>query len=110
MAEEYPFEISCEELHARLESGEKIVVVDVRQPEEYAICKLAGSTLIPMNDVPARLGELDPEQEIVVHCKMGGRAGQVTGFLRQQGFSKARNLSGGILAWADKYEPTMTRY
>lgn len=105
-----PFEMAPEELDRRLKAGTAPVIIDVRNPEEYAICKLPGSKLIPLGELPQRLAELDPEQEIVVHCKLGGRATQAVAFLRQQGFSHARNLTGGILAWAAQIDPTLRTY
>jgi adenylyltransferase/sulfurtransferase len=103
-------DILPEELHKRLKAGEDLFILDVRQPEEYAICKIAGSTLIPLGELPNRLRELDPEREIIVHCKAGGRSSQAVAFLRQQGFANVRNVPGGILAWADKVDPTITKY
>lgn len=104
------WEISPEELSQRTNSGEKLLIVDVRNPDEFAFCRLSGSTLIPLHELPQRLHELDPDQEIVVHCKMGGRSGQAVAFLRQQGFSRVRNLTGGILAWSERIDPTVPRY
>ena len=103
-------EITAEELHRRRTNGEAIVVIDVRNPYELDICRIAGSTPIPLNDLPMRMTELDPDGEIVVHCKMGGRSSQAASFLRGQGYRNVRNLTGGILAWIDKIEPTMTKY
>lgn len=110
MSEVVPLEIPPEEVKRRLDRGERVVLLDVRQPEEHAICRIDGAKLIPMNEVPNHLAELDPDEEIVVHCKMGGRASQVAAYLRQQGFSKARNLTGGILAWAERIDPGMPKY
>lgn len=109
MSETVPVEISPVDVKKRRDAGEDLFILDVRQPEEHAICKIAGATLIPMNDIPSRLGELDPDREIVVHCKLGGRSSQVVAWLRQQGY-KARNLTGGIDAWATQIEPSMPRY
>lgn len=105
-----PFEIAPEEVKRRLDAGEKLVVVDVRKPEELLICKLAGATPIPLDELPKRFRELDPDDEIIVHCRSGGRSSQAVAFLRQQGYPNARNLTGGILAWADKIDPTITKY
>jgi sulfur-carrier protein adenylyltransferase/sulfurtransferase len=97
-------------LHRRRTAGESILVVDVRNPNELEICRIAGSTNIPIGDLPSKLNELDPEDEIVVHCKMGGRSSQAAAFLRAQGYRNVRNLTGGILAWIDKVEPGLARY
>jgi adenylyltransferase/sulfurtransferase len=105
-----PAEITVEELKSRLDRGDRIVVLDVRNPEEFQICRIAGSVLIPLPELPQRLGELDREHEMVVHCKSGMRSARAIGFLKQQGFSKLSNLKGGILAWADRIEPGMAKY
>jgi len=102
-------DITAEELHRRRTSGETVRIVDVRQPDEVAVCRIEGSQSIPLTDLPARMNELDPDEEIVVHCKMGGRSSQAAAFLRAQGFRNVRNLAGGILAWIDKVDPSMPR-
>ncbi len=103
-------EIAPEELKRRLDAGEGVFVLDVRNPPEYAICRIAGSTLIPLPELPQRLGELDPGRELVVHCKGGMRSQQAVGILRQAGFTNVKNLMGGILAWADRVDPSMPKY
>lgn len=103
-------EITPEELKKRWDMGDRPFLLDVRNPEEYAICRLEGATLIPLGDLPARMSELDPKREIVVHCKMGGRSAQAQQFLRQCGFDNVKNLSGGILAWAERIDPSMPKY
>jgi adenylyltransferase/sulfurtransferase len=103
-------EISPEELKQRLDRGEKVFILDVRNPPEYDICRIAGSKLIPLPDLPVRLRELDAEQEMVVHCKSGMRSAKAIAFLREAGFHKLKNLTGGILAWAQKVDPTMPTY
>jgi molybdopterin/thiamine biosynthesis adenylyltransferase/rhodanese-related sulfurtransferase len=102
-------EISVEELKRRRDAGENIFVLDVREPHEYQICNLGGY-LIPLNDLPKRVHELDSSREIVAQCKMGGRSAKAVDFLRQAGFTKVKNLTGGINAWADKVDPTMPKY
>jgi len=102
-------EIQVEELKRRLDAGEDIFVLDVREPHEYQICNIGGH-LIPLNDLPKRVNELDSSREIVAHCKMGGRSAKAVQFLRQAGFQKVHNLKGGILAWADRIDPTMPKY
>jgi adenylyltransferase/sulfurtransferase len=103
-------DITPEELKRRLDTGEKPFILDVRNPPEYEICRIAGSTLIPLPTLPQRLGELDKDRELIVHCKSGMRSQQAIGVLRQAGFTKLVNLKGGILAWADKIDPTMAKY
>ncbi|HEV3038844.1 MAG TPA: molybdopterin-synthase adenylyltransferase MoeB [Candidatus Angelobacter sp.] len=103
------FEISVEELKRRLDAKEDIFILDVREPHEYQICNINGH-LIPLNDLPKRVNELDPDQEMVVHCKMGGRSAKAVEFLHKSGFTKAKNLTGGILAWSDKVDPKVPKY
>jgi adenylyltransferase/sulfurtransferase len=102
-------EITVEELKQRLEAREDLFIPDVREPHEYQICNLNG-TLIPLNDLPRRVHELDPSKEMVVHCRSGARSARAVGFLRQAGFTKAKNLAGGILAWADRIDPKVPKY
>ena len=102
-------EISVEELKRRLDAKEDLFILDVREPHEYKICNLNGH-LIPLNDLPRRVHELDPSKEMVVHCRSGVRSAKAVGFLRQAGFTKATNLAGGILAWADRIDPKVPKY
>jgi len=102
-------EIQVEELKRRLDAGDDIFVLDVREPHEYQICNIGGH-LIPLGDLPNRVNELDTSREIVAHCKMGGRSAKAVQFLRQSGFTKVRNLTGGITAWADRVDPKMPKY
>ena len=102
-------DISVEELKKRLDRGDDIFVLDVREPHEYQICNLGGY-LIPLNDLPKRVSELDSSREIVVHCKMGGRSAKATDFLRQSGFTKVHNLTSGINAWAERVDPKVPKY
>jgi adenylyltransferase/sulfurtransferase len=101
--------ISVEELKRRRDAGEDVFVLDVREPNEYQICNLDGH-LIPLNDLPKRVAELDKDREIVAHCRSGGRSAQAVEFLQKSGFKNVRNLMGGILAWAEKIDPTMRKY
>jgi adenylyltransferase/sulfurtransferase len=103
-------ETTVEELKKRLDQQEKVFILDVRNPEEYQICRIPGSTLIPLPDLPNRLRELDPYREMVVHCKSGMRSAKAVALLREQGFRKLKNLTGGIMAWADKVDPSMPKY
>jgi adenylyltransferase/sulfurtransferase len=101
-------EISVEELKQRLDAKEDFVLLDVREPHEYQICNLNG-VLIPLNDLPRRVHELDPSKEMVVHCRSGARSARAVGFLQHAGF-KAKNLAGGILAWSDRIDPKVPKY
>jgi sulfur-carrier protein adenylyltransferase/sulfurtransferase len=103
-------EISAVELKQRLDRGDHLKIVDVREPHEYQINRIEGSTLIPLGDVPKRYGELDPNEEIVVHCKMGGRSAKAADYLRSVGFKRVLNLKGGILDWVDKVDPSQPKY
>lgn len=103
-------ELTVEELKARLDRGEKVFILDVRNPEEYEICHIAGSVLMPLPELPQRFGELAMDQEIVVHCKSGMRSQKAIQFLHSRGFSKLLNLKGGIMAWADRIDPRLPRY
>lgn len=98
------------ELKRRLDAREPPVVLDVRERDELAICALAGALHIPMGDVPRRVGELDPEREIVCVCHHGVRSANVAAWLANAGFERVANLSGGIDRWARDVEPTMPRY
>jgi sulfur-carrier protein adenylyltransferase/sulfurtransferase len=102
-------EISVEELKKKIDNKENIFILDVREPHEYQICNLNGY-LIPLGDLPKRVGELDSSREIVAHCKMGGRSAKAVAFLQQAGFKKVSNLTGGITAWAERVDPRMPKY
>ncbi|MDR3736672.1 MAG: rhodanese-like domain-containing protein [Acidobacteriaceae bacterium] len=102
-------QLSVKELKRRMDAGEDVFILDVREPFEYQIANIGGK-LIPQNDVPQRLGELDREREIVVQCKSGGRSQRIAEFLAQAGYAKVVNLTGGILAWADEIDPKMQKY
>jgi adenylyltransferase/sulfurtransferase len=103
-------EMSVEALKERLDRGEKVFILDVRNPPEFQICRIPGSTLIPLGELPGRLAELDPDREIIVHCKSGMRSAKAVAFLKEQGFRKLHNLTGGILAWAQRVDPSMPAY
>jgi molybdopterin/thiamine biosynthesis adenylyltransferase/rhodanese-related sulfurtransferase len=103
-------ETTVEELKGRLDRHENLFILDVRNPEEFQICRIPGSTLIPLPQLPQRFGELEREREIIVHCKSGMRSLKAQQFLRGQGFRAIKNLKGGILAWADKIDPNMPKY
>ena len=107
-----PFEIEVAELKERLDAGEAVDLVDVREPFEWRIANLGehGARLIPMGQVADRRGELDPEREIVVYCRSGARSEDVARELRSQGYDRVRNLRGGILEWAERVDPRIRRY
>ncbi len=102
-------EIRPEELKARLDAGDDVFILDVREPHEYQICNIGGH-LIPLGDLPKRMSELDSSRDIVAHCRSGVRSAKAVSLLRQAGFAKVKNLAGGILAWSDKVDPTMPKY
>ncbi|HEV8384786.1 MAG TPA: molybdopterin-synthase adenylyltransferase MoeB [Candidatus Acidoferrales bacterium] len=97
------------ELKARLDRGEDIFILDVREPHEYQICNIHGH-LIPLGELPRRAHELDSSREIVAHCRSGTRSAQAVEFLRKAGFRKIWNLKGGILAWSDQVDPSVPKY
>src|SRR5882762_1049338 len=102
-------EIQVEELKRRLDAGENLFVLDVREPHEYQISNIGGY-LIPLGDLPKRVSELDSSRQIVAHCRSGVRSAKAVGFLQQAGFKNVYNLAGGILAWADRVDPKMPKY
>jgi molybdopterin/thiamine biosynthesis adenylyltransferase/rhodanese-related sulfurtransferase len=102
-------EITPRELKARLDRGDDIFILDVREPHEYQICNLHGH-LIPLGDLSKRVNELDSSREIVAHCRSGKRSAEAVEFLQRAGFRKILNLKGGILAWSDEVDPTVPKY
>jgi len=102
-------EITPKELKSRLDKGDDLFILDVREPHEYQICNLNG-TLIPLGELPRRVHELDTSREIVAHCRSGKRSAEAVDFLRKAGFRKILNLKGGILAWSDEVDPTVPKY
>lgn len=103
-------DISVTELKQRLDHGDQFQFIDVREPHEWQICRIPGTTLIPLGDLPKRLSELDPKAETIVHCKSGGRSGKAVELLKQNGFTNARNVVGGILAWSDQVDKSVPKY
>jgi sulfur-carrier protein adenylyltransferase/sulfurtransferase len=105
-------EITPTELKARLDRGDKLTIIDVREPFEWDIGNLEpyGARLIPLKQIPQRMGEIDPDDEIVMQCRSGGRSAQAAGFLRQHGYERLWNLDGGILAWSDEVDPSVPKY
>ena len=102
-------QMQVEELKRRKDAGEDLFLLDVREPYEFAIAQIGGH-LIPLNDLPKRVRELDPKREIVVQCKVGGRSQIAAEFLAQNGFKTVHNLAGGILAWSEKVDPKVPKY
>jgi sulfur-carrier protein adenylyltransferase/sulfurtransferase len=102
-------EITPKELKARLDRGDDIFILDVREPHEYQICNLGGN-LIPLGDLSKRVNELDSSREIVAHCRSGKRSAEAVEFLRSAGFRKVLNLKGGILAWSNEVDPSVPKY
>jgi sulfur-carrier protein adenylyltransferase/sulfurtransferase len=109
---EAPLEIGVAELKERLDTGEPLDLVDVREAFEWRIANLGeyGARMIPMGEVADRVGELDPAREIIVYCRSGARSGDVVHYLRERGYARARNLRGGILAWGAEIDPSFPRY
>ncbi len=102
-------QIEPAELKRRLDAGEEIFILDVREPREFEIANLGGR-LIPLGELSARIGELDPSREIVVHCKMGSRSAKAVDLLRKAGFRNVKNLTGGITAWSERVDPAVQKY
>src|SRR6201998_4739039 len=102
-------EIQGKKQKRQLDAKKNLFVLDVREPHEYQICNIGGY-LIPLNDLPKRVNELDSSREIVAHCRSGVRSAKAVAFLQQAGFKKVHNLAGGILAWADRVDPKMPKY
>jgi adenylyltransferase/sulfurtransferase len=98
------------ELKAELDRGESLQIIDVREPQEYQINRIPGSVLIPLGDLPRRYVELDPNANIVTQCKSGMRSAKAQDFLRSKGFTRVRNLTGGILGWVDQVDPSQPKY
>lgn len=97
-------------LRAKLDGGEELVLLDVREPEEFALCRIEGSVLIPLGDLGARASELDPDAATVCICHHGIRSAHAAAALVRAGFTRVANLSGGVEAWANDVEPSMPRY
>ena len=103
-------EITCAELKQKIDSKKSFVLVDVREPHEYQISKITGSTLIPLGEIAKRWQEIPQDQEIVLQCKAGIRSAKALLFLQQQGYKKLLNLKGGIDAWSEEIDPSLPRY
>ena len=103
-------DITPQDVKQLIDASAVFTLIDVREVHEYQICKIDAARLIPLGELPRRLAELDKEADIVVHCKMGGRSAKACDLLRASGFSKVRNMTGGILAWSDKVDPSVPKY
>jgi adenylyltransferase/sulfurtransferase len=103
-------EITPAEVKQRLDGGEKLILVDVREPWEFDICRIGSATLIPMGTVPANLQALDTDDDVVVYCHHGMRSLDVVVWLRGQGVGRAKSLTGGIERWSLEIDPNVPRY
>ena len=103
-------EVDPRTLRERLAAGEQPTILDVREPEEIRIAPFPGATEIPMGEIPGRLDDLDPADEIVVLCHHGVRSARVAAFLAHNGFTRVANLAGGIDAWSMFVDPSLPRY
>jgi adenylyltransferase/sulfurtransferase len=103
-------EIDVTEVKRKMDAGEKFTLIDVREPHEYRIASIPGAKLVPLGEFPKHLGEFDPEADIVIHCKMGGRSAKACAIMRQAGFKHVRNMKGGILAWSDQVDRSVPKY
>jgi adenylyltransferase/sulfurtransferase len=107
---ELDFDVDATELKRWLDEGRDFQLIDVRSPQEYAICNIAGARLVPLQDLADELESLDPAVHYVVHCHSGARSTRAVQVMRQQGFARSQNLAGGIDAWSRKVDPSVPRY
>ncbi len=107
-----PIEIDAQSVKQILDSGAELLLIDCREAHEFEFCKIERAVLIPMNETPNRLTELESHREsrIVVHCHHGGRSFQVVQYLRSQGFETVQNMTGGIDVWSQQIDPAIPRY
>jgi rhodanese-related sulfurtransferase len=107
-----PLEISVQDVASLRSAGEDFLLLDCREPEEHTVAAIGGSMLVPMSELPERVGELAgcEAERIVVYCHLGGRSLRAAHWLRQQGFEQAQSMAGGIDQWAVEVEPGMARY
>ena len=104
-------EITATELKAKMDAGEDVQLIDVRQPDEYAFAKIEGAKLIPLGDIIKRMDELDPTRELILPCKAGGRSATALQALQSAGFTgEMKNLKGGITAWSNEVDPKIPKY
>jgi adenylyltransferase/sulfurtransferase len=102
-------QLTVKELKRRIDAGEEVYILDVREPWEYKIAQIGGK-LIPRNEVPQRLGEIDREREVIIHCHSGVRSQRIAEFLHQSGYPRVANLAGGIHAWSEEIDPKVPKY
>ena len=105
-------DIECREVQRRLEAGDDLLLVDIRESDEVAVACLSDALLLPMSQLESRVGELEAhrEREIVVFCHLGGRSARVVAWLRERGFTQVQNMLGGIDQWAEEIDPTIPKY
>jgi adenylyltransferase/sulfurtransferase len=102
-------QLAVKELKRRIDAGEDVYILDVREPWEHKIAQIGGK-LIPQNEVPQRLAEIDRDREIIVHCHHGVRSQRIAEFLKQSGYARVTNLAGGINAWSEEVDPKVPKY
>ncbi|NDE90807.1 MAG: rhodanese [Alphaproteobacteria bacterium] len=107
---DYPVEIDVKQLKAMIDAGEKFMLLDVREKDEYTRAKIEDSHLIPLGALPSRASEVTKDFPVVVHCHHGGRSMKAVNWLRQNGYTKASNLKGGIDAWSVHIDQAVARY
>jgi rhodanese-related sulfurtransferase len=112
MSDSLPFELDCQTVAAKLAAGDALLLLDCREPDEHALACIAGARLLPMSEIASRLDELGPDRDIAiaVHCHHGGRSLKVARWLREQGFTNAQSMAGGIDAWSQTIDPSVPRY
>ena len=103
-------EITVRELKARMDRGERLTVIDVREPHEYAIARIPGTKLIPLGQIAERSDELDSAGEIILHCRSGKRSADALNRLKAKGFTRLKNVVGGITAWSEEVDPSVPKY
>lgn len=103
-------EITVKELKARMDRGDRFSLIDVREPYEVEIARIPGAKLIPLGEIVERAGELDPNEEIILQCRSGKRSADALNRLKAKGFTRLKNLVGGVLAWSDEIDPTVPKY
>ena len=104
-------EITASEIKNRMDAGEDIQLIDVRQPDEHDFARIEGAKLIPLGDIIKRMNEIDPTRETVIHCKAGGRSAKAIAALQNAGFKgELKNLKGGITAWSNEVDPKVPKY
>jgi len=104
-------EITAKELKAKMDAGEDFQLIDVREPNEYAVAKIEGAKLIPLGQIIQRMSEIDPTRETIVQCKAGGRSATAIQALQRAGFTgELKNLRGGITAWSNDVDPKIPKY